>query len=176
DDGKHAFRLGAVAHVREHPRAHLGRVAGVPVLQQGGREVHGANGEPGSDRTLHLAAPLGHEQPRPPAVSRAPQAEHLLHARIVDRRDHSLGGPRPVSDTETHRQQKCHKSRTGRCEDRSTSVPSMTWDTHGETNGPARITTSGHAGTTSGRSTATTGRGSSSWFGSASSSAVTTGH
>ena len=67
DDREHALGLGAVAHLGEHARGHLLALR-APVGEQLGREVDRGDGEPGRQRALDLARPLGEEQARPAAA------------------------------------------------------------------------------------------------------------
>ena len=55
----------------------------LPAGQELRRDVDAARGEPRRERALHLARPLGHEEPVPSPLPRAPQRNDLLHAAVT---------------------------------------------------------------------------------------------
>ncbi len=90
DDGEHAFRLGAVAHLAQHALVDL---FGVRVLpgEERRREVGRSDREPRVACAAHLARPLRNEEPSAPPLAPLPKPKHLLNARILQRRDHGQG-------------------------------------------------------------------------------------
>jgi hypothetical protein len=62
----------------------------LPVGQKLRREIQRPHDEPRSERAPNLARPLGHEHAVRPPRAHLPQANDILDARIVDRRDHDM--------------------------------------------------------------------------------------
>src|SRR5215218_11123570 len=86
DDREHALGLGPVRHLAQYSLRHL--VAAVAPLDQLRRVVRRDDREAGLARAFDLARAFRDEEARPAPLPRLPQPQQLLHARVLERRDH----------------------------------------------------------------------------------------